>query len=78
MTFTNEKDIEIFLELGKHTRYDYTHVDDDLGRDIGEKFGEVATMPEKSLTEAMEQFRSKMITLVEEWILPNYETVYGE
>ena len=78
LTFANEKDIEIFMELGKHTRYDYTRVDDDLGRTIGENFGTVATKPEKSLTEAMEQYRSQMETLIEEWILPNYETVHGE
>jgi len=78
MTFTNEKDIEIFMELGKHTRYDYTHVGDDLGRSAGEFFGDIACDPTRSLTEGMESYRDRMITLVEEWMLPNYATVYGE
>ena len=78
MTFSNPLDTEIFLQLGKNTRFDYTRVDNDLGRTIGENFGDIATEPHKSLSEAMEKYRSLMTSLIENWMLPNYETVHAE
>lgn len=78
MTFTNPLDVEIYLELGKHTRYDYTYDDDRVGRTLGEFFGEVATQPGRSIYEATETLRHVMTNLVENWILPNYGTVHAE
>ncbi len=77
MTFTTDLDVEIYLELGKHTRYDYTYDADRIGRTIGEYFGGVATQPGRSVSEAMESYRHIMESLVEKWILPNYATVHG-
>ena len=78
MVFSDPLDKEIYMELGKHVKYDYTMDADKLGRTIGENFGDVATIPSKSLTAAMDQYRNLMITLVENWMLPNYNTVHAE
>lgn len=79
ITFTDETDIEIYLQLGAHTRYDYTHVGDKgLGRLVGENFGDIVTSQSKSLTEGMERYRHIMTELIEEWMIPNYNTVYGK
>lgn len=78
MVFADPLDVEIYQELGKNVKYDYTQDDDGLGRTIGENFGDIATTPSKSLSEAMEQYRTLFTTFIEEWMVPNYETVHAE
>ncbi|MBE6892253.1 MAG: hypothetical protein E7481_09575 [Ruminococcaceae bacterium] len=75
MVFADPIDIEIYMELGKHVKYDYTKDDNSKGRTIGENFGEIATSPNRSLSEAMEQYRGMFTTFIEEWMVPNYNTV---
>ena len=78
MIFEDETDLEIYMQLGKNYRYDYTHVGDkSLGRQVGEGFGN-AVCKGSSLTERMESYINTMTTLVEDWMMPNYKTVYGE
>ncbi len=76
MVFADPLDIEIYSELGKHVKYDYTKDDNETGRAIGESFGDVATTPGKSITEAMDMYRNMMTTFIENWMVPNYNTVH--
>ncbi len=76
MVFSDPLDIEIYKELGKNVKYDYTMDEKKTGRTIGENFGDVATTPNMSISEAMEKYRNLFTGFIEKWMLPNYNTVY--
>ena len=75
--FMNELDAEIYVEIAKNPVYTYANVAGGLGADIRQGFQDVLYNANSSVTEGMERFRNMLTELIEEWMIPNYEAVYG-
>ncbi|MBQ2915648.1 MAG: carbohydrate ABC transporter substrate-binding protein [Clostridia bacterium] len=75
--FMNELDAEIFVEISKNTSYTYANVAGSLGTDVRSGFQDVLYNANTSITTAMDRYRDMLTELIEEWMIPNYEAVYG-
>ncbi len=75
--FMDELDAEIYVEIAKNPVYTYANVAGGLGADIRQGFQDVLYNANSSVTEGMERFRNMLTELIEEWMIPNYEAVYG-
>ncbi|MBE6891652.1 MAG: carbohydrate ABC transporter substrate-binding protein [Ruminococcaceae bacterium] len=75
--FMNERDAEIFVEISKNTSYTYANVAGSLGTDVRSGFQDVLYNANTSITTAMDRYRDMLTELIEEWMIPNYEAVYG-
>ncbi|MBQ2880937.1 MAG: hypothetical protein IJE40_01585, partial [Clostridia bacterium] len=76
--FIDETDAEIFVEVAKNTSYTYANVAGTLGTDIRQKFQDALDTPSIAISTTMEQCRDMLTELIEDWMIPNYEAVYGE
>ncbi len=74
--FLTETDTEIFFELMKNVRYDYTFWDrSDVGRQVHSDFGD-AIKNGVGISEAMERNRNVVNEMVYDFILPNFDYMY--
>ena len=74
--FSDEIDTEIYFDLGKHVRYDYTFVNqNDVGREVAFNFGN-SIMNGIGISEAMEKYQNSMVDLVHNSIVPNFDYMY--
>lgn len=76
--FMDEIDAEIFVEIAKNPVYTYANVSGDLGSDIRQGFQDVLYNANVSVTTGMDRYRDMLTELIEEWMIPNYEAVYGD
>ncbi len=76
--FIDETDAEIFVEVAKNTSYTYANVAGTLGTDIRQKFQDALDNSAIAVSTIMEQCRDMLTELIEDWMIPNYEAVYGE
>ncbi len=75
--FMNELDAEIFIEIAKNTSYTYANVAGGLGANVRQGFQDVLYGANISVTSGMDRYRDMLTELIEEWMIPNYEAVYG-
>ena len=75
--FMDELDAEIYVEIAKNPVYTYANVAGGLGADIRQGFQDVLYNANSSVTEGMDRYRDMLTELIEEWMIPNYEAVYG-
>lgn len=74
-TFATETDAEIFIKTQVTPKFSYEVYEEmQKVRDI---FSDVITTPSKSVTEAMGQAETIFTELIEEYMIPNYNAVYG-
>jgi len=74
--FLTETDTQIFFELMKHVRYDYTFWNQaNAGRKLHEDFGTSIQMG-MGISEAMERNRNIVDTMIKEHIEPNFDYMY--
>lgn len=70
--FGDEIDTEIYFALADNVKYDYTY---QCGREIGEFFGDVMVYSRKSVSEAVDLYKDGMTTMIEKYMLKNYEYI---
>ena len=76
MMFNTETDAEIYMELIKDVRYDYTfHGGSDLMRSVNNNFSS-AIKSGKAANEAAETFSNQILAIMTAYALPNYEYMY--
>ena len=75
--FMNALDAEIFIEVSKHTSYTYETVAGNIGKEVCGGFSSTLKNSQVSVTESLEKYRDVLTELIEEWMIPNYEAVYG-
>ena len=76
MMFNTEIDAEIYMELIKDVRYDYTfHGGSDLMRSVNNNFSG-AIKSGKAANEAAETFSNQISVIMTTYALPNYEYMY--
>lgn len=75
--FMNPLDAEIFIEVSKHTSYTYETVAGNIGKEVCGGFSSTLKNSQVSVTESLEKYRDVLTELIEEWMIPNYEAVYG-
>lgn len=76
--FSTDLDAQIYLDIVNYMRYDYTFVGDRYGREISYVFQDFFESTAMTLTQAMERARPIIDKLTSEYMLGNYEAVYGE
>ncbi len=76
--FTTDLDAQIYLDIVDFMRYDYTFVGDRYGREISYVFEDYFESTAVTLSSALERARPIIEKLTSEYMLGNYEAVYGE
>ncbi len=75
-TFISETDTEIYFELMKNVRYNYTFgPSHDIGRGVAEVFG-MGMKKGMSFAEVFEKNRTLLDEMVNDYMLPNYDYMY--
>ena len=75
--FADELDAEIFVEIAKHTYYSYEDAGGSLGSEVRDGFQNMLYNTNSSVTEVMDRYKGKLTELIEKYMIPNYEAVYG-
>ncbi|MBQ2915346.1 MAG: extracellular solute-binding protein [Clostridia bacterium] len=76
--FTTDFDAQIYLDVLNYIRYDYTFEGDRYQRNVTYSYEDYFLSSTVTLAMAMEQSRPLIDRLTSEFMLGNYEAVYGE
>ena len=76
--FATDLDAQIYLDVLKYIRYDYTFEGERYEREVTYAFADFFETEAETLAQAMEKARPKIEKLTSEYMLKNYNAVYGE
>ena len=76
--FATDQDAQIYLDVLNYIRYDYTFEGDRYARNISYNFEDYLMSATIAINTAIEQSRPLVDKLTSEYMLGNYETVYGQ
>lgn len=76
--FSTDLDAQIYLDVLKFIRYDYTFVGDRYGREISYVFEDYFESTSMTLNDALERAKPIIEKLANEYIIGNYDAVYGD